>query len=315
MMTALRWLHLRLPVRAWLFALWWRWPPGSLRDLGFFSAAALGSAALLVGVQGSELREQLQAAEDRTLSLERQREGLQRQRHEQQAQLSQASTEAAAPAAPALAWQWHAQAMAAGLRLEQLKPVPVSPQSGAQWQMRLRGRYAQQGAFVAALAAAQPALRLVRYHLQASPDGVHPAELIVAQPDPASGVGAWAPEELPRRYGGALHSDPMGEPPPADPWADLPGPWRARAQAPRGLLEEAPLSTYAFSGTLRQGAEWVALLRGQGMTHTVRAGDRLGPHLGHVLRIDEQGLWLREIVRDGGRWVERERPWRVGEAP
>jgi len=58
------------------------------------------------------------------------------------------------------------------------------------------------------------------------------------------------------------------------------------------------------------------MLRLEQRVHVLRAGDYLGPELGRVRRIDEQGLWLRELVRDAsGRWSEQLRHWRVGQTP
>lgn len=296
--------------QAWLFVLLWARGSGSARPARQVLGLAAACAALALVLQAPGLREEAMAQETRIRQLQERRAELQRQWQEQQALL--ATGPASSPAsASASAWRWHELALAAGLRLEHLKPVATSVPGLQQWQLRVRGRYAQHGAWAAALAV-QP-LRLVRYQLQAAPDGLHLADLVI---EPVMVIPGSAPDAPAPRYAASPHLDPLGEPGPADPWADLPAAWRAQAQRPRALLETAPLSAFALSGTLRRGEEWLALLNWQRMTHTVRVGDALGQHLGRVQRIDEQGLLLREIVRDAtGQWVEHERLWRVGEGP
>ena len=77
-----------------------------------------------------------------------------------------------------------------------------------------------------------------------------------------------------------------------------------------------PLRELYFTGTFRQGAVWVALMRSGRLVHTVKVGDYLGPHLGRVQAVDQDGLDLRELKRDErGLWAEHRLRWRVGVAP
>lgn len=221
------------------------------------------------------------------------------------------NAEAASPPSPA--WHWHRVALEAGLKLELLRPTEAEALRPAQLQLQLRGRYHQHGAFVAALGRHPQGLRLVSYQLVGDPSGVHEARLMLELP--AAGMPALAGTGA-RRYAPHAFLDPFVDPGPGDPWAGLPAPWHLEAQRPRDLLEGWALSAFEFKGTLHQGGQWVALLRLDQRVHAVRTGDYLGPSLGRVRHIEEQGLWLRELVRDAsGRWIERERQWRVGQAP
>jgi Tfp pilus assembly protein PilP len=211
------------------------------------------------------------------------------------------------------AWHWHRVALGAGLTLELLRPMEAEGSRPAQLQLHLRGRYHQHGAFVAALGRHPQGLRLVSYQLQGDPAGLHAAQLRLELP--VAGMPVLAGTAT-RRYMSSESLDPFVEPGPGDPWAGLPAPWLLEAQRPRDLLEGAPLSAFEFTGTLRQGGQWVAMLRLDQRVHAVRTGDYLGPQLGRVRRIEEQGLWLRELVRDAsGRWTEQDRQWRVGQSP
>ena len=109
--------------------------------------------------------------------------------------------------------------------------------------------------------------------------------------------------------------DPLSPPPPPDPLAGLPEPWRTPSRQ-AGVLQAAPLADFDLVGTLEREGRWLALLRWQGRVHTVGEGEALGAERAQVHRIAEAGVWLREPVRDGaGRWTVQERPWRVGGRP
>lgn len=216
-------------------------------------------------------------------------------------------------------WHWHQRAMARGLQVEGLKPLPALGQQPARLQLRLRGRFHQHGDFVADLAQAPGPMRLLSYQLRAGAEGLHLAELLLEFPDLPLSQLPGVPEAaraLPPLPVFPVGADPFSPPQPAHALADLPLPWRQEMQRAKGMLEAEPLSAFEFTGTLQRAGTWVALLRLQHMVHTVAEGDYLGPQLARVRRIDEQGLWLRELARDAqGRWSEQERHWRVGERP
>jgi type IV pilus assembly protein PilP len=103
-------------------------------------------------------------------------------------------------------------------------------------------------------------------------------------------------------------------PPPISP--AMPSHWQAELERERQPLEAYALRDLFFAGTLRQGPSWLALVRAGGLIHTLRVGDYVGPDLGLVRSVDEEGLELREIGRDAtGQWAESLRRWRVGVSP
>ena len=103
--------------------------------------------------------------------------------------------------------------------------------------------------------------------------------------------------------------EPVGPPP-------MPLHWQAELKRERQPLEAYALRDLFFAGTLRQGPSWLALVRAGGLIHTLRVGDYVGPDLGLVRSVDEEGLELREIGRDAtGQWAESLRRWRVGVSP
>lgn len=286
--------------------------------------ATLLSAALLLVWQLSAVREQAQVEQAKLQKLQSQLDDLRlRLAQHKQAQHAVPAGDpypASASLSGAFAdlgpWHWRRLAFAAGLTVDLLKPQGTGgTRAPRQWQLRVRGLYHQHGAFMAALGEPAQAVRVLRYQLQSGPAGAHLADLNVELPaEPLQNFFTVSPKG--RRYQAAAGADPLGEPPPADPWAGVPAHWQAELARPKLMLEALPLSAYALAGTLERGGEWLALLQGEGMLHTVRVGDPLGPDAGRVLRIAEQGLWLREIVRNSqGRWSEQERVWRVGEAP
>jgi Tfp pilus assembly protein PilP len=96
----------------------------------------------------------------------------------------------------------------------------------------------------------------------------------------------------------------------------MPSHWQAELKRERQPLEAHALRDLFLTGTLRQGLNWFALVRVGGIVHTLQVGDYVGPDLGLVRSVDEEGLDLREIGRDpSGQWVELPRRWRVGVSP
>lgn len=330
------WAVLFSSARAWLFLRTVHAAAASARQSLGAVVAALAAAALVLAGQWPALHDeraaQAQRIADLHAKLDAQRQALHRLRAEQvqlaeHSQQAQRSAPATVPAAmPSLAaaadldaaprqgaWRWQQLAQRAGLRLTQL---PQSRDAGAApLQLRLHGRYHQHGAWVAALAGETDAPHLLSYQLQSGEGGVHQAEVLLAPWPGAQVAGAVLPAATQAPpFAPATHRDPFSEPTAADALADVPPAWRAEFERPRQWLEGAALSELALVGTLRRSEHWLALLRWNGQVHAVRVGDYAGKDLGRVQRIDENGLWLREIVREAsGRWQARERHWRVGE--
>lgn len=305
-------VYARARARAWLFVQVLRasaWPVGP-------ALAALAGAALVGLGLWAAAAAVLQEERDAALQGRAQ---LQAQLHSLRAQLAQTPEPGEGPpsgtasdAGPTHAWRGPQTAHAAGLQLEQWQAARTgSPDASVQ--LRLRGPYHAHRAWVALLAADPAAPALLSYQLQAAEGGLLAAEVRM---QPWAGIVPQSPAaSLAQRP--AVHRDPFGAAPPApEPQLSLPPHWRAQWQRPRKWLEGAPLEDFEFTGTLRRGEHWAALLRWERMVHTVRVGDTLGQQRAQVLRIDEHGLWLRELrPAEGGRWQEAQRHWRVGERP
>lgn len=324
--------RIRWPLHALVFAWGWRWHyQVGWPLLALCLAAALGAALSWV-LQMPPASHELAAQAERTRQLQASLQTLRSQVarmdpepavplpvHPSRSVLRDAARTATAAEGWGEDWHWHHRAMARGLQVEGLKPLPASAQQPARLQLRLRGRFHQHGDFVADLAQALRPMRLLSYQLRAGAEGLHVAELLLEFADlpllQLPGVPE-AARALPPVPAFPVGADPFSPPQPAHALADLPSPWRQELQRAKGVLEGEPLSAFEFTGTLQRAGSWVALLRLQHMVHTVTEGDYLGPQLARVRRIDEQGLWLRELARDAqGRWSEQERHWRVGERP
>lgn len=324
--------HIRWPYHASVFAWVWRWRSQVGWPLLALCLAVVLGAALSWVLQMPPGSHELAAQVERTRQLQGSLQALRSQAARMDSEpalpppaqpASSVSQEAARPATAADGfaedWHWHHRAMARGLQVQGLKPLVASGQQPARLQLKLRGRFHQHGDFAADLAQALRPMRLLSYQLRAGAEGLHEAELLLEFADlplpqwpEVSGV-ARALQPVPAFPVGA---DPFSPPQPAHALADLPPPWRQELQRAKGVLEGEPLSAFELTGTLQRAGTWVALLRLQHMVHTVIEGDYLGPQLARVRRIDEQGLWLRELARDAqGRWSEQERHWRVGERP
>lgn len=313
-------LPVRLGARLWGWCLrrWVIAPAGQLRLAAQILAAGVIGLALPLAWMAPSMQQDLRAAEARVQEAVT---GLQAVRQQLAALPQPAGAPAlASPAEPANPIWPGSQAasitLGSGLQLVHGKPLPGEGPVGAappSLQLQLRGPYAQHGVWMAALAGQSRPVRLVSWQLQADPSGQHQALALI---EPHSGPALAGPDAAARRvYSAPAQLDPLGDPVPADPMVSLPAAWRSELQRQRQWLESAPLSALALSGTLRRASDWVALLQRDGQLHTVRVGDYVGPDMGRVERIDEQGLWLREIVHSGGRWQIRQRHWRVGESP
>jgi type IV pilus assembly protein PilP len=81
------------------------------------------------------------------------------------------------------------------------------------------------------------------------------------------------------------------------------------------LLENFPLESINFVGTLSKDGKRVALVRVNGMLHQVAPGAYMGQNLGKVSRVDDNSLKLRELTLDGnGHWIERSVELKLQEA-
>lgn len=71
-------------------------------------------------------------------------------------------------------------------------------------------------------------------------------------------------------------------------------------------LEEHPLDTMTFVGSMVRDGIAVALVTVGKLLHQIRMGDHLGQNYGRVMKITETEISLREIVQDAaGEWIER----------
>lgn len=206
--------------------------------------------------------------------------------------------------------------------------TPQAAVREAALRIELRGSYGALLGFVQALGDSGSPWALRQLQLTAGAQQEHRLSLVLDALPAVSRQVAGADRRLrasawrgPDPFAGPVlaAAEPVRESEPSaakDPLADVPEHWRPEFLRERQALEAMPLRELIFTGTLRQGAVWVALMRGRDAVHTIQVGDYLGPELGRVQRIDEDGLDLRELRRDGsGRWAEHLRHWRVGGAP
>ncbi|EAR21947.1 pilus assembly protein PilP [Nitrococcus mobilis] len=77
---------------------------------------------------------------------------------------------------------------------------------------------------------------------------------------------------------------------------------------PREALEEYPLDSLAFVGTLRRGNQLWALIRDPGGTvHRVQNGNYMGQRYGRVVAISPRSIELTELIPDQqGGWLRHE---------
>jgi len=184
----------------------------------------------------------------------------------------------------------------------QLEPLGVgSAVSAVSWALvQPRPLHPWHDPFAAVPAPAAPVALLQPAQPPAEPPALL-AEPVVAQPSLPPTVPPTLPPTVP--------TPPTTSPP-------MPSHWQAELMRERQPLEAYALRELFFAGTLRQGPSWLALVRAGGVIHTLRVGDYVGPDLGLVRSVDEEGLELREIGRDAtGQWAQSLRRWRVGVSP
>ena len=77
---------------------------------------------------------------------------------------------------------------------------------------------------------------------------------------------------------------------------------------PREILEQYPLDSLSYVGTLRRGDQLWALIRDPGGTiHRVQNGNHMGQHYGRVVDISTRSIELTELIPNHqGGWVRHE---------
>ena len=80
----------------------------------------------------------------------------------------------------------------------------------------------------------------------------------------------------------------------------------------REPLEAYPLDNLKMVGNLTQKGATVALLQADEILFQVRVGNYIGQNFGRVLRVSEDEVAVREVVRDAaGDWIERDTALRL----
>lgn len=322
-----------------------------LGDERSFRLALLGAAVLGLSLPLILLaRDDHAQGQSLAAAVAEQRQQIGRAQHKlaglrQEAQTLQARMDALSPARTGAVdvLRPHSLALQQRLRLEQLKTgVLDALPAGATamvstgpkiWTLRVRGSHRALVGYLDSLARTGPAWRLRQLQGSAGKAQMHSLELQIEALSPSQ----WLPPSMPEPLNWSGTGDPLGLPAdrlptrlvvaapvksapteslPVDPLANMPPAWRAEWDRTRGPLELLPLKDLTLSGTLRQGAVWMALVRSGAVIHSLAVGDYIGPDLGRVQRVDEAGLELREIrLNPQGQWVEQLRRWPVGGTP
>lgn len=78
------------------------------------------------------------------------------------------------------------------------------------------------------------------------------------------------------------------------------------AGRPRQPLEDYPLENFKMLGLLKKQGETFGVIRVDNKIHHVKVGQYLGQSYGRVVRITDQEIVLRELVREGvSEWKEK----------
>lgn len=176
-----------------------------------------------------------------------------------------------------------------GLLFEQVNVLPAQAlHAEVPVQLRLVGDFAALSAFIDALA--ELPVRVTLHDLTLAPlAGREQLRLQLQLKAYASGL----PAEAPAASTPGVARDPFAAQPPAS--AEF-------------VLERLPLEQLELVGHLADRRGAVALIRAAGALYPLRAGDRLGPDQGRVVRIDAQQLELVEQVWiEGAGWQARSR--------
>lgn len=178
-----------------------------------------------------------------------------------------------------------------GLLFEQVNVLPAQPQAlhtDVPVQLRLVGDFAALSAFIDALAELPARVTLHDLHL-APVAGSEQLRLQLQLKAYASGL----PAEVPAASAPEVARDPFAAQP---------------SSSAEFVLERLPLEQLELVGHLADRRGAVALIRAAGALYPLRAGDRLGPDQGRVVRIDAQQLELVEQVWvEGAGWQGRSR--------
>lgn len=77
---------------------------------------------------------------------------------------------------------------------------------------------------------------------------------------------------------------------------------------PKEALEEYPLDSLAFVGTLQRGRQIWALIRDPGGTiHRVQTGNHMGQHYGRIVAISPRSIEVSELIpNQQGGWVQHD---------
>ena len=178
-----------------------------------------------------------------------------------------------------------------GLLFEQVNVLPPQPQglySEVPVHLRVQGDFAALSAFVDALVELPARVTVHDLHL-APLAGRELLRLQLQLKAYASGL----PAEAPAASTPGVARDPFAAQPPSS--AEF-------------MLERLPLEQVELVGHLADRRGAVALIRVAGALYPLRAGDRLGPDQGRVVRIDAQQVELVEQVWvEGAGWQGRSR--------
>lgn len=72
-------------------------------------------------------------------------------------------------------------------------------------------------------------------------------------------------------------------------------------------LESYPLENLKLMGMmLRKGVNYALILDPEGKLHYLKAGNYMGQNFGMITKITPESLILKEIMPEGGDWVEKE---------
>jgi type IV pilus assembly protein PilP len=78
------------------------------------------------------------------------------------------------------------------------------------------------------------------------------------------------------------------------------------AGRPREPLEDYPLENFKMLGMMKKHGETYGIVQVDNKIHHIKVGQYLGQSYGRVVRISDQEITLRELVREGvGEWKEK----------
>ncbi|KAI3591998.1 Type IV pilus biogenesis protein PilP [Cupriavidus sp. U2] len=162
-----------------------------------------------------------------------------------------------------------------------------------------------QPAKLQALAAAALAVAALAGCGQSDDDGLHQwmAQTRAAKappPEPLPEVKSYTPRE----YGGRASPEPFAQTKIGELNKTMSeSPEAGRRHEP---LEDYPLENFKMLGMLKKNGETYGVVRVDNKIHHVKVGQYLGQSYGRVVRISDQEIVLRELVREGvSDWKEK----------